>query len=855
MARKKKEEISEDWCFVCKDGGSLILCEHKDCLKAYHPKCVGKDDSFLNSEKSWRCDWHSCFICKKVAKFHCFCCPNAICGHCLCDAEFIVIRGIKGFCSNCLKFALLWEEKRNIDSDGGKVDFLEKETCEFLFMDYWEIIKKNEGLKLEHLQKASVSLKSGNNLKIADNLDEVAKSDTDLLNLTNYEDWEWEAIEDYVPSRKGTKRKSNASKKQRQSEMQSKKQKPRGQEFLGWGSKPLIEFLTSLGIDTSLELSSYDVLGTVTKYIGEEKLVHPTRKKMILCDEKLSLLLGKKLVNKHRISNLLEEHYAKNHEASEDDVGCISKLMEEQPLIKSCSKKKGSPEKKGQIEQKEVAKSDMAYLVPENIMLAFLKRSLMEEILKQPETFENKVIGSFLRVKSDPYDYMQQYSHQLVQVTGIRKLPTKEANVEILFQVSSMPLDISFQMLSENDFTKDECDQLSQKVKDGVHKKLTVVELKQKASQLREDITKHFIRLMEYTERRNLLLLPHEQLRLINEIPEVIAEDLNLNNESRNFMYDASDEDLMGKEDTGDARDTEAVTSVFAGSAEFNTLKIKEQTLEIKGGNVSDKAVTVNSPVSAGNGDFGTSGVKEQTQETKGDASDNEANISFNSSASEDSRKFEAGELIQGNIAGDARDSDPVTSSVSAGSAEFSPFEMKEPTQEIEGGNVSDKAVTVASSVSAGNGDTRAFEAKEQTQETKGDASHNGANISSDSSASEDSRKFEARELIQGNIAGKLLYWRCFYLGIPEAIETIYLSSDDDDNSKINKLKSTKSLADECETAEWYCMGPAGDKRGPCQKSALKKWKELSATYASKFKVWRKDQSSDNAILLSEFVG
>lgn len=65
-----------------------------------------------------------------------------------------------------------------------------------------------------------------------------------------------------------------------------------------------------------------------------------------------------------------------------------------------------------------IPQSHFASITAENIKLVYLRRSLVMEILKQPESFKDKVTKSIIRVKSDPDDYRWTKNSQLVQVTG-----------------------------------------------------------------------------------------------------------------------------------------------------------------------------------------------------------------------------------------------------------------------------------------------------------------------------------------------------------------------------------------------------------------------------------------------------
>ncbi|EOX96979.1 Zinc ion binding,DNA binding, putative isoform 3 [Theobroma cacao] len=537
-SRRKKEDIAEDYCFFCKDGGLLRVCDYRKCLKSFHPQCVGRDDSLLQTEERWFCGWHFCFICSKPAKFHCFSCPSAVCGRCLCDAEFALVKGKRGFCNTCLELVLLIEDKKDANSNGLKVDFNDRETYEFFFKGYWKLVKEKEGLTSEQVHSSYQLLKDGKNYDFqANNYGEEEASDfKDDGQLTVSEDDDLSDNQVQRRKRKGVKL-----------SLTKRKGKPNKKEFLGWASKQLTEFLTSAGKSVMQELSQHDVATIVTEYCREHKLFDPEKKKKVVCDERLQSLLGRKSVNKNGIYKLLAVHFAENWEQSEDSVGFSSKEDDDNILVPCKRQRKSSPDQK--FEEKEIALNPRqgywAAIVSANIKLVYLKRSLVQELSKQLDTFYGKMMGSFVRVKSDPNDYLQKNSHMLVQVKGIKETSKEGMNSIILLQVSNMVNDVPVCKLSDDDFTEEECEDLCQRMRSRRLERPTVVELEQKARSLHKDITKHWImrelvllqnqinranekgwrrELSEYTDRMLLLQMPAEQSRLIHEIPEVVAD-------------------------------------------------------------------------------------------------------------------------------------------------------------------------------------------------------------------------------------------------------------------------------------------------------------------------------------------
>jgi hypothetical protein len=89
----KLKVISEDACYLCKDGGTLLGCDfrcrssslqtrpNKRCLKVYHQDCLGF--TVPRGLNYWCCPKHFCSTCgEKKLKFVCLFCPISLCKEC-----------------------------------------------------------------------------------------------------------------------------------------------------------------------------------------------------------------------------------------------------------------------------------------------------------------------------------------------------------------------------------------------------------------------------------------------------------------------------------------------------------------------------------------------------------------------------------------------------------------------------------------------------------------------------------------------------------------------------------------------------------------------------------------------------
>ncbi|XP_064956461.1 uncharacterized protein At5g08430-like isoform X2 [Musa acuminata AAA Group] len=426
----------------------------------------------------------------------------------------------------------------------GKVDFRDTETYEFLFKDYWEIIKDQEGLTLIDLQAANALLKRGENYK--------GGSDSDKL---EEEDVESEGDDLEINSDDGLSFLEDLKGRCGRMKKPIKRSRSKKKVFISWGSVELINFLISVGRDTNEPLTLLDACEIIKDYIDRNNLHDPDskKKKNVICDERLYALFRKRKVKFHKIESLLESHFATNDDSDEE----ISFSSEDGDTF-GRRKKQNTGYDEHKLQPKEykedisaAPKSCYASIVRKNINSVYLKRSLIMEFLKSPDTFEEKVTGCFVRVKVDPEDFyfVPEKRYKLGQVTGVKKaLQTYKVgtmSTDVVLHVSNYHADVQLFFLSDDDFDEDECEDLLQLANKGLFKRPTVAELEKKIRSVHADIMNHWIdkevlklqklidranekgwrrELFAYIDEREKLRTSEERKRLLQEIPTVVAD-------------------------------------------------------------------------------------------------------------------------------------------------------------------------------------------------------------------------------------------------------------------------------------------------------------------------------------------
>uniref|UniRef100_A0A7S2JJW8 Zinc finger PHD-type domain-containing protein n=1 Tax=Cyanoptyche gloeocystis TaxID=77922 RepID=A0A7S2JJW8_9EUKA len=60
---KAQSKNSDCWCFVCGDGGTLLICDERSCKKVFHASCIPEDETRMNTGRKWVCPRHRCGYC------------------------------------------------------------------------------------------------------------------------------------------------------------------------------------------------------------------------------------------------------------------------------------------------------------------------------------------------------------------------------------------------------------------------------------------------------------------------------------------------------------------------------------------------------------------------------------------------------------------------------------------------------------------------------------------------------------------------------------------------------------------------------------------------------------------------
>ncbi|EOA23403.1 hypothetical protein CARUB_v10016583mg [Capsella rubella] len=536
----RKEDKEEDVCFICFDGGDLVLCDRRNCPKAYHPACIKRDEAFFRTTAKWNCGWHICGTCQKASSYMCYTCTFSVCKRCIKDADYVIVRGNMGLCGTCIKPIMLIENIAQGDKEAVKVDFDDKLSWEYLFKVYWLCLKEDLSLTVDELTRAN------NPWKEVSNSAPQVESRNDLTNNRGLD-----------VAVNGTKRRRTSDSPTLPSKLDGKKPNNILKKAPGdtcWATKELLEFVSFMKNGDTSVLSQFDVQGLLLDYIKKKDLRDPLQKSQVICDLMLVKLFGKQRVGHFEMLKLLESHFLIQEKPKDvkttngDTTHAVPSQIEEDNVHDSTvrdRRRKMRRKTDGRVQNENL--DALAAIDVHNINLIYLRRKYLESLLDDINKVHEKVVGTILRIKVSGSDQKLDI-HRLVQVVGTSKATASyqlgAKTTDVLLEILNLDKRevISMDQLSDQNVTEDECKRLRQSIKNGLNKRLTVGDILKTAATLQDmridealkaEILKlnhlrdrasekgHRKELRECVEKLELLQSPEERQRLLEEVPEV----------------------------------------------------------------------------------------------------------------------------------------------------------------------------------------------------------------------------------------------------------------------------------------------------------------------------------------------
>ncbi|KAF3784804.1 Zinc finger CCCH domain-containing protein 19 [Nymphaea thermarum] len=433
------------------------------------------------------------------------------------------------------------------------VDFDDKSSWEYLFKEYWQDVKRKMSLNREEVINASNPWKgvgarvppiSSNELHNAHN-----KQNDGSDNLKHQLEKDKSA-----PKRQKKKPRIDAADKvlpiitrdisgDGASELTNSER---------WASKELLYFVEHMNVDKST-LSVFEVQSLLMEYVTKYQLRDPHKKSQILCDARLQSLFGKARLGHLEMMKLIESHILKKETSleapkiqrgnAEDDTNQVE--LEGSTTPKTGSDKKRKLKKKADEGTQQANVNDYAAIDTHNINLIYLRRNLVEDLLDDMEKFQEKVVGSFVRIRISGSGNKQDM-YRLVQVVGTSKA-AKE------YRTGKKSTDIMLEILNLNKTEAITTDSVS-------NQEFSEGEIQEKAKALQQVKVNDWFdteilklgHLRDRAKKLQVLNDPAERARRLQEVAEVHADP----NMDPNYESEETEEDDRKRENYARPRDT-----------------------------------------------------------------------------------------------------------------------------------------------------------------------------------------------------------------------------------------------------------------------------------------------------------